>query len=45
MGKRVALDGQAIAAWRSRLARFAAGKQSVAAFCRSEALSTWSFYK
>ena len=47
MGKRaaVAVDGQAVAAWRSRLARYAAGTQSVAAFCLGEAVSTWSFYK
>lgn len=47
MGKRAAavVDGQAVAAWRSRLARYAAGTQSVAAFCRGEALSPWSFYK
>lgn len=47
MGKRAAVvvDGQTVAAWRSRLARYAAGTQSVAAFCRGEALSTWSFYK
>ncbi len=47
MGKRVAVvvDGQAVAAWRSRLTRYGAGTQSVAAFCRGEAVSTWSFYK
>ena len=47
MGKRAAVvvDGQAVAAWRSRLARYAAGTQNVAAFCRGEAVSTWSFYK
>ena len=47
MGKRsaVVVDGQAVAAWRSRLARYAAGTLSVEAFCRGEALSTWSFYK
>ena len=47
MGKRVAVvvDGQAVAAWRSRLARYAAGTQNVAAFCHGEAVSTWSFYK
>jgi hypothetical protein len=27
------------------VARYAAGTQSVAAFCRGEAVSTWSFYK
>jgi len=41
----VVVDGQAVAAWRSRLARYAAGTQSVAAFCLGEAVSTWSFYK
>ena len=45
MGKRAAVDGQGVAAWRSRLARYAAGTQSVAAFCLGEAVSTWSFYK
>ena len=45
MGKRSAVDGQGVAAWRSRLARYAAGTQSVAAFCLGEAVSTWSFYK
>ena len=31
-------------AWRNRFARFAASKQSVEAFCRSEAVSVASFY-
>ena len=31
-------------AWRNRLARFAVAKQTVEAFCRSEAVSVASFY-
>lgn len=32
-------------AWRDRLARHAKSGQTVEAFCRSEAVSAWSFYR
>ena len=47
MGKRasVVVKAQRASAWRKRIARYAASKQSVEAFCRSEAVSTGSFYR
>ena len=46
MSKRVAgaLGAQRETAWRNRLARFAASKLTVEAFCRGEAVSVASFY-
>ena len=46
MGKRASasLGAQRETAWRNRLARFAASKLTVEAFCRSEAVSMASFY-
>jgi hypothetical protein len=46
MSKRASGSGvaQRETAWRNRLARFAAAKQTVEAFCRNEAVSVASFY-
>jgi putative transposase len=38
------LAAQRETAWRERLARFAGGRQTVAAFCRREAVSVATFY-
>ena len=47
MGKRASavVKAQRASAWWNRIARYAASKQSVEAFCRSEAVSTGSFYR
>jgi hypothetical protein len=47
MGKRgsAVVNAQRAAVWRKRIARHLASKQSVAAFCRNEAVSAWSFYR
>jgi hypothetical protein len=46
MSKRssASIGAQREMAWRNRLARFAASKLTVEAFCRSEAVSVASFY-
>ena len=47
MGKAASagVKAQRVSAWRKRIARYAASKQSVEAFCRSEAVSSGSFYR
>jgi hypothetical protein len=47
MGKlaSVVVKAQRASAWRNRIARYSASKQSVEAFCRSEAVSSGSFYR
>ena len=46
MGKRVSatLEAQRETAWRDRLARYAASKQTVEAFCRREVVPVGTFY-
>ena len=39
------LDSQRAWEWRQRMGRFEAGRQSVTEFCRSEGVSTPSFYQ
>ena len=47
MGKRgsAVVKAQRASAWRNRIARYSASRQSVKAYCRSEAVSTASFYR
>ena len=47
MGKAalVGVNTQRASSWRNRIARHAVSEQSVKAFCRSEAVSTASFYR
>lgn len=47
MSKRASATARAQqeSAWRDRFARHAASGQTVDAFCRSEAVSAWSFYQ